>query len=196
MRDDEEVGVGESEGEVEGVEIGVDGGVVVGVDDGDGLAGAGACGAAEGDLVEAVGGADFGGGVALWAGGLIGEQGIGVVLVGGDEGGVGVERRAWEGSQDGGEEGARFEGFKMHGRYAGVLLFWHDVSLISWCRVDVTLGEWGRQFKADLRLSGVFNDLRERKGIWHRMAFDAMKLSGGMCVGPCRGGSLLAARSY
>ena len=76
-------GVREAEGDVKVVEVGDDGGIVVGINDSDGLAGAIAMDGAEHDLVHAERMADRGGGESSRRGGGRGEGGecaVGVVL--------------------------------------------------------------------------------------------------------------------
>ncbi len=64
--------VGEAEGAIEVDEVADDGGIVEGVDDGDGLAGAVAHDVAEGHVAEAIGSADLGGSEAERNGGADG----------------------------------------------------------------------------------------------------------------------------
>ncbi len=79
-----EGGIHEAELLIEGVEIGGDGGIVVGVDDGDGLAGTVGGGTVEGEAGEAVGLSNLCGAVACGSGGGVG-GGNAALIFGGDD---------------------------------------------------------------------------------------------------------------
>jgi hypothetical protein len=94
-----EEGVWEAELQVERMEIGKEGGSVIGIDDGDGLAGTIADDRSEEDLVEAISGADLGGGESDGSAeerGYCG--GVGAEEIGMEEawGGVGEEEPGFE----------------------------------------------------------------------------------------------------